>query len=342
MYIKGERSMAWIAKIDEVIKHPEADSLDICTVGGWKCVTKFGEFKKGELVVYCSIDSWIPNEIAPFLSKNKEPRDYNGVKGERLRTIKLRGQVSQGLILPLEPTCSMIESLLFEGLDVSLPLNIQKWEAPIPACLAGKVKGNFPSFIPKTDQERIQNLKKEFDSYKQYTFEVTEKLDGSSCTVYYNKGIFGVCSRNLDLEFDDVNTFWKACNQYDLQNKLKELKLNIALQGELIGEGIQGNKYNITGHQFHLFDVYNIDQGKYHSSSFRQTLSKTLGIPHAPIIDKEFSIDEKSIEDILIFAEGKSMLNESTEREGLVFKCVENTDISFKGISNCFLLKSGD
>jgi RNA ligase (TIGR02306 family) len=96
------RKMARIAKIDQVDVHPNADLLDICTVGGWKCVTQRNQFSVGDLVIYCTIDSWIPNTIAPFLSKDNEPREYNGVKGERLRTVKLRGTTSQGLLLKLE------------------------------------------------------------------------------------------------------------------------------------------------------------------------------------------------------------------------------------------------
>ena len=146
----GKRKMAWIAKIDKVVKHPEADSLDICTVGGWQCVTKLGEYKQGDLVVYVSIDSWIPHELAPFLSKGNEPREYNGVKGERLRTIKLRGTLSQGLILPTTGKTP----LTGEGDDLTEFLGIQKWEKPIPAQLSGLVRGNFPDQVPKTDQER--------------------------------------------------------------------------------------------------------------------------------------------------------------------------------------------
>ena len=101
MYKNGERVMAWVAKVESVIKHPNADTLDICMVGGWKCVTRKDEFEPGELVVYISIDSWVPHELAPFLSRGKEPREFNGVKGERLRTIKLRNEISQGLILPV-------------------------------------------------------------------------------------------------------------------------------------------------------------------------------------------------------------------------------------------------
>lgn len=339
MYKNGERCMAWISKIDNVEKHPNADSLDVCTIGAWRCVTKLGEFKKGELVIYVSIDSWIPTDIAPFLSKGKEPREFEGIKGERLRTVKLRGVISQGLLLPIS-ILDNVDSLLFEGLDVSYPLGIIKYEPPIPACLAGEVVGMFPSFIRKTDQERIQNLVDEFKLIKEYEWEVSEKLNGSSCTIYYNEGDFGVCSRNLSLKPNDDNTFWRMCQKYDLESKLKSLGKNIALQGEVIGMGIQGNPYKISGQDFYLFDIYDIDKQEYYNYIERFHLCESLELKHVPL-SGAYSILEDSIDSLLEFAEGKSELNRDVEREGLVFKCTQNPNISFKAISNKFLLKNG-
>lgn len=102
MYKNDKRMMAWVAKIDNVVKHPDADSLDDSHHRRLQCVTKLGEFKPGDLAVYISIDSWVPTNLAPFLSKGKEPKEYNGVRGERLRTISFRGQLSQGLLLPVD------------------------------------------------------------------------------------------------------------------------------------------------------------------------------------------------------------------------------------------------
>jgi len=152
------RKLASIRRIDNILPIEGADAIECAVVGGWKVVVKKAEFIVGDLAVYFEIDSWIPTELAPFLSKGKSPREFQGIHGERLRTVKLRGQLSQGLLLPLESTCANIDSELFEGLDVSFPLNIVKWEMPVPAQLAGQVKGNFPTVIPKTDQERVQNL----------------------------------------------------------------------------------------------------------------------------------------------------------------------------------------
>ena len=145
--------MATLRFIDAIDSIDGADAIEVATVGGWKVVTRKGEFKAGDLAVYCEIDSWIPHNIAPFLCRGVEPRKYNGVDGERLRTVKLRGQISQGLLLPRHVVLDKIGEIEVD-MDVTEILGIQKWEAPIPAQLAGVMRGNFPSFIPKTDQER--------------------------------------------------------------------------------------------------------------------------------------------------------------------------------------------
>lgn len=351
MYQNGKRMMAWITKIDKVVKHPDADSLDICTVGGWQCVTKLGEFKPGDPAVYISIDSWVPEWIAPFLVKGAEPRKYNDVPGERLRTVKLRGQLSQGLLIPIKDLAHHFpengkndnwEALAEAETDVTEVLSIQKWEAPIPAQLAGQVRGNFPTAVPKTDQERIQNLKKEFEEWKvqNLVFEITEKLDGSSCTMYLDlEGNFHVCSRNLDLKRDENNSFWKAAIQNDVENRMVAANLQgVAIQGELIGEGIQGNQYKIRGQKFYVFDIYDTKTGAYLNSEQRINLCRQLGLDHVPLVGVK-AITAEDIAGILQEAEGKSLLNDS-EREGLVWKCISDPSISFKTISNRWLLKN--
>lgn len=339
-----DRKMATLRKVEEVRAIPEADKICAYRIGGWWVVDSVGKYFIDDLVVYCEIDSWIPNEIAPFLSKGKEPREYEGIKGERLRTVKLRGQISQGLLLPLEPTCSMIESELCEGLDVSELLGIVKYEPPIPAQLAGLIKGNFPSRIPKTDQERIQNLSKQFIQWKDQglTFEITEKCDGSSMTCYVIDDVFGVCSRNLDLKFDENNTFWKVAIANNFEEKLKSFGKNIAIQGELIGMGVNGNIYKMNDHKFVLFDIYDIDEGRYFNSEERNEFAADFGIEHVPVIQFNSLVEFDDIQCVLTFAEGKSIINPVVEREGLVFKCQEKPDISFKSISNRFLIKNGD
>lgn len=338
----SERAMATIRKIDSIDPIEGADAIEVATVGGWKVVVKKNEFKVGELAVYFEIDSWVPNELAPFLTKGTEPREYNGVKGERLRTVKLRGQISQGLLLPLEPTCKNIESLLFEDLDVSLPLNVQKWERPIPAQLAGQVRGNFPALVPKTDQERIQNLSKQFDKFMEDTWSITEKLDGSSCTFYLDdEDQFHVCSRNLDLKEDENNSFWKTAKKYDIEGIMRRNSMKgMAIQGEMIGEGIQGNQYKVVL-DFYVYDMYNTKTGEYILPSQLKAACERLGLNHVPILAEGITLAGSSIQSILSEAEGKSRLNGS-EREGIVFKSESIHDRSFKAISNKWLLKTGE
>ena len=339
------RKLATIRKIDALRPIPDADAIECAVIGGWTAVVKKGEFTAGDLAVYCEIDSWIPHTLAPFLSKGKEPRVFDGIQGERLRTMKLRGQLSQGLLLPLS-TLTMVESELFEGLDVSFPLGIVKYEAPIPAQLAGEVKGMFPGWIQKTDQERVQNLKEEFDYWlrEQHVWEITEKLDGSSMTVYLRDGEFGVCSRNLELKPSETNSLWKVAVRNDLELKLRRANRNLALQGELIGEGIQGNPYKQKGQEFFLFDIYDIDTSKYFTPAERKAFVEEHDIKHVPVLafgaELADTLGVNSIDGILRFAEGKSVMGMiGCEREGVVFKS-KAMQCSFKAISNKFLLKS--
>jgi RNA ligase (TIGR02306 family) len=362
------RKLASIREITYIKPIPDADAIECAIVGGgWPVVVKKGEFQVGDLAIYFEIDSWIPHELAPFLSKGKEPREYNGVKGERLKTIKLRGQVSQGLLLRFSdiPTSFYVVSVVEpegeffrvdecqwqEGEDFTLEFGIQKWEAPIPACLAGTARGNFPSFIPKTDQERCQNVVSDiFDKHKDETFEVTVKLDGSSCTIYVKDGEVGVCSRNLDLKETEGNSFWKAALEQNIVEALlaynERTGHNVAIQGELIGEGIQGNQEKIQGQRLYLFDIFDIDTGTYMKPgqrlAFLEDILIAFGatIEHTPIWDLRTPVASRfsNIEALLDYATGPS-LNPDVKREGLVFKSYDS-QFSFKAISNEWLLKN--
>ena len=337
------RKMATIRKIDALRPIEGADAIECAIVGGWTCVVKKGEYAAGDLAVYCEIDSFIPTAIAPFLTKpGHYAKTFEGVEGERLRTVKLRGQLSQGLLLPMH-VLTNYGADLFEGYDVSEMLGITKYEAPIPAELAGEVKGMFPSVIPKTDQERIQNLSAELAEWKteNLSWEITEKLDGSSMTVYVIDGEVGVCSRNLDLKRNVDNSLWRAAIRHDLEEKLKIAGGNIAVQGELIGNGIQGNKYQMRDQDFYVYDIYDIDAGRYYTPAERKAFVEVFKLNHCPVLHSNTEIID-SVESLLKLAEGKSVMGTvGCEREGLVFKCNEKT-VSFKAISNKFLLKGGE
>jgi RNA ligase (TIGR02306 family) len=341
------RKLATIRKIDNIRPIVGADAIEAAVVGGWTVVVKKDEFKVGDLAVYLEIDSWVPHELAPFLSKGDGPSVFNDIRGERLRTVKLRGQVSQGLLLPI----SILENLIYidgtkfqveEGADVSEFLSITKYEAPIPAQLAGDVRGMFPTKIPKTDQERIQNLTVELEEWKAaaLSWEVTEKLDGTSMTVYVDGDDEGVCSRNLNLKENEANSLWRVAKHDQLIEKLRSTGRNLAVQGELVGEGIQKNMYKLKGQHFFLFDVYDIDRGAYLNPVERRALASKLDIGHVPVLKEDEVLEVCNVEHILKWAEAKALMG-GADREGIVFKCNER-EVSFKAISNKFLLKGGE
>jgi len=340
-----ERKLASIRKISDLTPIEGADKIELATIDGWKVVVaKDVNHKIGDLIVYCEVDSFLPIEPEfEFLRKSSYKKMADGNEGFRLKTIKLRGQISQGLILPLKEAYDVFKRNTpnmdmdwFEGLDVTEMLNIIKYEPPVPAQLAGQVKGLFPSFLKKTDEERIQNLTKEFPIYKLAKFYVTEKLDGSSVTYYVKDGVFGVCSRNLDLLEDENNTMWKFAITTGLRERMVGLGKNIAVQGEIIGEGIQGNPYKRIGQTVKIFNGFDIDKYEYLSLDSLLELTKVLELKTVPILDLDFTLPE-TIDDLLLMAEGKSILNIKTEREGLVIRS-HDRKISFKAISNKFLL----
>ena len=339
--IKMERKLATIKKITDINPIEGADKIELVTVGGWKVVVaKNVGHKVGDLVVYCEIDSFLPiREEFEFLRKSSYKKMSDGTEGFRLKTIRLRGQISQGLILPivvLNPPDTNIYITPFEGLDVTEMLGIVKYEPPIPAELAGKVKGLFPSFIRKTDEERIQNLTSEYEEFKKQKFYVTEKLDGSSATFYYKDGVFGVCSRNLELLETEGNTFWKVARELNLENKMKDFGVNISVQGELIGEGIQGNPYKIKGQTVRFFNLFDIDLQEYHSFNMTKKSLEVMGLEMVPVVDEFFTLPD-TVDEILKYAEDKSKLNPDFDREGIVIRTLDRK-VSFKVISNQFLL----
>lgn len=336
-----ERKLASIRKIAEVKSIPEADKICAYRVDGWWVVDSVLKYKVDDLVVFVEVDSFVPHELAPFLSKGKDCHEYEGVKGERLRTIRLKKQLSQGLLLPIpDDTIKGAGVLIAEGLDLTDHLGILRWEKPVNAQLAGMARGNFPSEVPKTDQERIQNLSRELVDYKKDTWSITEKLDGSSCTFYLDSaGEFHVCSRNLDLKEDTTNSFWEVARKYKIEDTMRRhFMLGMAIQGEMIGEGIQGNQYKVKL-DFFVYDMFNTNTREYILPIQLKSACEKIGLKHVPILNENANIEDQTIESLLQYAEGKSMLNASN-REGIVLKSNTVHDCSFKAISNSWLLKN--
>jgi RNA ligase (TIGR02306 family) len=329
-----ERKLATIRKISQILPIDGADVIELAIVDGWKVVVaKEVGHQPGDMVVYCEVDSFLPIKPQYEFLRKSSYKKMGDVEGFRLKTIKLRNQISQGLVLPLKDT---LLSNVTEGMDVTKDLGIVKYEPPIPANLAGKIKGLFPSFIPKTNEERIQNLTNEFDSWKNSVFYVTEKLDGSSATFYIKDGVFGVCSRNLELLESDDNTFWKVAKYLNLEENMKKIGINFSIQGELIGEGIQGNPYKIKGQTVKIFNGFDIDKYEYMTLPTLMYLTEKLNLQMVPVLSDDFKL-LNTIDEMIKFADGKSVLNSVFDREGIVVRSFDKS-ISFKVISNKFLL----
>jgi RNA ligase (TIGR02306 family) len=352
-----ERKLASVQRIREIRPIEGADAIELAIINSWQVVVaKNVGHKVDDFVVYCEIDSFLPiREEFEFLRKSSYKK-MGDQEGFRLNTIKLRGQVSQGLVVPIHvlPLLEMVH----EGQDVTEMLGIVKYEPPVPAQLAGKATGYFPSFLRKTEEERCQNLTREYETWKlssEHQFYVSEKLDGSSSTFYVRDGEFGVCSRNLDLcrpepfvegmvMCDDgierpkkENTFWKVARELNIEENVVDMGRNLAIQGEIIGEGIQGNPYRIKGQTLRVYNAFDIDTQEYLGFEDLKLTTRALCLEMVPIIDEEFTLPE-TIDELLKFAEGKSTLNAAAEREGYVIRS-HDMKISFKVISNNFLLK---
>lgn len=397
------RKLVTVRTIDAIDDIPGADLIKVATVEGWKVVVKAGEFQVGDPCVFFEVDSYLPMDDERYKFLEKNAINWNDIPGARLKTIRLRKQLSQGLALPVSIFPEIQGYLGSDNLrDINFTgiLGIMKWDKPVNAQLAGLAKGNFPSFLRKSDQERCQNMGNAIFGYEQTfrpvptdaatsmlpgviteaidagrmrmidgvlhfvhepqasrdtRYEVSLKLDGSSMTLYtINRESCGtvqtgVCSRNLDLKMEgnDENSFVQMANS-GLLEVLKETAINAAIQGELMGPGIQGNRENFAFNRFFIYNVYDIDKGEFLNPVERHAFVKEMNqtaaimkieavIEHVPVLHMDVTLEElgiKNMDDLLKFAIGPSMHN--NVREGLVFKAMDGRH-QFKAISNLYL-----
>lgn len=355
-----DRKLASIRQVKEIKSIEGADKIEIARVDGWQCVVGKGDFKPGDCGVYFEIDSYLPiEERYEFLRKfcwKKHPDFPDG--GFRLKSARFLGCLSQGLLLPLDLFPEFKGSLIKVGDDVTEWLKIPLYEAPIHASLVGEVRGMRPSFVQRTSQERIQNLDHYFEELRDMAFEETEKLDGQSCTIYFNPDLveekrFGVCSRKLDILESDKNTFWRIVKALNLKAVMEGIGKAIAIQGEVIGHGIEKNRYAIptNKHVLYIFDIFDIEKQRHMLHDERVLLAERLkqiavGLEHVPVLKHGVRIFKhcKDIDQILEYAKSLSVLNPEIQREGVVFKSQEyirDQVVSFKVINNEYLFKYG-
>lgn len=337
------RKLATIEQVKAVNPVPNSDFLDMVQVRGWTVVTKRGEFQTGDLAVYFEIDSFLPIKPEFEFLRPSSFRKMGEEEGFRLKTIKLRGQVSQGLVLPLQNLPELGDRSLAIGEDVTDLLGVKLYETPIPAALAGQIKGAFPRFIRKTDQDRIQNLWEEYaPQFSTLEFEETIKLDGSSMTVYWHHQTIGVCSRNWELAETENNSLWQVTRSLELPEKLASLDRSLAIQGELMGPGVQKNNEKLKQPTWFVFDIWDIEQQRYLTAPERYPIVEALGLQSVPILSKTIAVftEYPTLQSLLDHASGRSL--NGVQREGLVYKSlaiVNGEIISFKVISNQWLLK---
>jgi len=353
------RKLASVQRIVDIQPIPNADNIEVATVLGWHCVVRKGEFKPGDLCVYFEIDSLLPmTDDFSFMKNQKPVKSYVDGKeyvGYRLKTITLRGQISQGLCLPI----SILKGKRYpndtrenpvyefkEGDDVTSLLGVVKYEPQIPANLRGEVKGPFPSNIPKTDEVRIQEFPQLLERYQGMPFYATEKVDGMSITVFVENGELNVCSRNLNLK-DNDNTIWKTVKSLGLLEKLSNLDKHIALQGEFIGPGVQKNPLKLNTNEILFFNVYDIDEGKYLDYKEFVAICDKLNVKRVPLLDENFMLP-KTVDELVNVATRNSVINPNVMAEGIVVRPLHemrDEDIgrlSFKCINPKYLLKNDE
>jgi len=329
------RKLASIQKIVNIDKIENADNIEIAQVLGWQLVVKKNEFQVGDLCVYCEIDSVMPErDEFEFL----RPRNF------RIKTIKLRGKISQGIAFPLS---ILPNGDYHEGEDVTELLGVRKYEPPVIFKMGGDVKGAFPGFLIKTDQTRIQSVPGVLERNRGKRFFVTEKLDGTSGTFYFNNGEFGVCSRNLEMKDSEQSLYWKIARGYDLCNKLSTLKRNLAIQGEIVGPKIQNNRYQLSRHQLFIFDIFDIDKYRYFSYGKFLELVNVLELEAVPVLEEDWVL-LSMVDEMVEFASRESVLNLKIKNEGIVVKSIEEDvdeelgRLSFKVVNPEYLLKYGE
>ena len=318
------RNLVTIRTVSELVEIPGADRIELAKIDGWQAIVKKGEFTAGSQGVFFEIDSILPSTDTRFSFMDKSKF--------RVKTMKMKKVLSQGLLLPV----SQFTPEELANLDL---IGVTKYEAPLPNAGTGEQKGNFPSFVPKTDQERIQNIPHVLNEINLFECEITEKLDGTSFTAWFKDGQTGIASRNWEIKPDVPSWYSSAFHDNSLDAKLRALGRNLAIRGEIIGPSIQGNKYKREALTMYVFDIYDIDMGRYVNSGERLELCKALGLNHVPLIPfTSLNLPENpGVDDLLKVADGMSSLH-NTLREGLVFK----GQARFKAISNQWLLSGGE
>lgn len=370
-----ERKLASIQRVLALEPIEGADKIEVATILGWRVVVEKGLYKEGDLVIYCEVDSLLP--IRPefeFLerggARKKMLVDGKEVEGYRVKTIKLRGQISQGIVFPLSildvkelkaedlefsmvtddnGKLAYLNGSLPEGTDLTKMMGVHKYEMPLPSDLAGKARGGWPGMLPKTDEPRLQAHPYILEDYAGVEFYVTEKIDGSSVTVFVSNkdNELHVCGRTIDWLDDGKNTIWRVVKELGVEEKLRSINYGggfIALQGEIFGPNIQSNPLKQSKVHIRFYNAYNYTQGQYLGYAEFKLYMEQVELDTVPVIDEHFKL-LPTVDEMVKYATRNSVINPDVKLEGLVFRpLMEYRDpdlgrLSFKVISPEYLLK---
>lgn len=350
-----ERKLASIQRVLEILPIANADAIELVKINGWQCVTKKGEFKTGDLGVYLEIDA-IPPDAEPFrfLWQSKKavgtaPEDSSipvpvpRPEKFRIRTLRLRGALSQGLFIPLTEFAIPNAN---EGDNVTEQLGVEKYEAPPPQGM-GDFRAHFPAFLSKTDEIRVQSVPQVIDEIRGQPYVATLKYDGTSSTYCIDPrdGSFHACGRNASILEGD-NLYWRVARKYNLETALKQHP-NLAIQGEIVGPGIQKNRLGLRETSFFAFNVFDVTAARHLDHDEARRFLAQANVPAVDVIEEGDSFGHSQAS-LLSLAEGVYP-GTSNEREGIVIRprremrsVVLAGRLSFKAISNRFLLKEGE
>lgn len=335
-----QRQLASIQRVREILPIENADAIELARIHGWQCVVKKGEFQVGDLGAYFEIDA-VPPDAEPFrfLWKHEDPRPAK----YRIRTMRLRGALSQGLLLPLAAV-GIADGV--EGEDLTERLGVGKYEPP-QTFGNGVCRGPFPAFVPKTDEMRVQSVPDVLDELRGKPYVATLKLDGTSATYVIDPrdDSFHACSRNQSVA-EGANVYWEIARRHAIEATLRRTP-HLALQGEIVGPGIQKNPLGLRQVAFYAFSLYDRERDAFLSDAELRAFCESAELPVVPIVEQGDAFDE-TLESLLAKAEGKYP-DTDREREGIVIRPRTETfsptlggRLSFKAISNRFLLAEKD
>ena len=344
------RKLASVQRIWDVTPIEGADRIEMVKVLGWQCVANKGQFKPGDLGVYFEIDSFLPiKPLFEFLRASSYKKTDIMGEGFRLRTMKFRGQISQGLVLPLS-IFPEIPADAEVGKDVTELLGVKKWEIEERATTGGTVIGSLPPDVLHTDETRIQSLPELLTQFKEKPYYITTKMDGSSHSISIDGSGFHVTGHNYEYKDDDSSAFYRYVKSRGfrsaMERYMKEKGITVlTIQGEFCAPGIQRNRLKLNKPEWYVFTVR--IEGKRVGMTKMCEVASAIGALTVPIeeVGEDLTALYPTVESLLSRAEGE--YPNGGPKEGIVIRTIEpefclliSGPLSMKVVSNRYLLKN--